>query len=494
MNNPLGTPAHALLPVNVKSKQRAVGKALDETTRKNSNNSTDTQQPSTTIAAPTVAQNHKKPYSSLPSFLSSPPSTTAGRDRDKSLRPNMHLHLDPASASVTGESSSPSSRRHSLAVSTAGHSSRSSTDSAPGPLASWRRASTSVPAGAESAPLTAADAVVGLIAASCQAQRDLEALNTSSALLKRPLAEVKSFKTTAQLLHKFLRRVEAGTLAHRDRPGLMELDVLVAVLTASVLTVSELEARLEGLVMQAGELGVSVDDMVQRHSRSLAKDANRIAMLEFIMTQLLNVLHVQRGANSPRVIRSSSQDATRHRAQAGLAVMDMLQADAALAGRMQQLQDTAGGLGLVSPERRAEVASRPPPSYSVPSPGGGDEPPNYDQALDDDSVAIQPRDWSVYSGLNLMDIPALSSISLPLILGEIQDAYYYTEEYAHSVRDGLIALEEARNTQKSKALARVLGIEEAGSKDKDSAASDHGGLAHRLALKMARGKLLSRSH
>lgn len=292
MNNPLGAPAHALLPVNVKSKQRAVGKALDETTRNNSNNSTDTQQPSTTSAAPTIAQNHKKPYSSLPSFLSSPPSTTAGRDRDKSLRPNMHLHLDPASAGVTGESSSPSSRRHSLAVSTAGHSSRSSTDSAPGPLASWRRASTSVPAGAESAPLTAADAVVGLIAASCQAQRDLEALNTSSALLKRPLGEVKSFKTTAQLLHKFLRRVEAGTLAHRERPGLMELDVLVAVLTASVLTVSELETRLESLVMQAGELGVSVDEMVQRYSRSLAKDANRIAMLEFIMTQLLNVLHV----------------------------------------------------------------------------------------------------------------------------------------------------------------------------------------------------------
>ncbi|KID90527.1 hypothetical protein MGU_02404 [Metarhizium guizhouense ARSEF 977] len=481
MNNPLGAPAHAMLPVNVKSKskQRAVDKALDEATC-NNNNGANTQQPSTTSAAPTIAQNHKKLYNPLSSFLSSPPSTTAGKDRDKSLRPNMHLHLDPASAGVTGESSSPSSRRHSLAVSTAGHSSRSSTDSALGPFASWRRASTSVPAGAESAPLTAADAVVGLIAASCQAQRDLEALNTSPAL-KRPLGEVKSFKMTAQLLHKFLRRVEAGTLAHRDRPGLMELDVLVAVLTASVLTVSELEARLEGLVMQAGELGVSVDEMVQRYSRSLAKDANRIAMLDFIMTQLLNVLHVH-------------QDAARHRAQAGLAVMDMLQADAALAGRMQQLQDAADGLGLVSPERRAEVASRPPPSYSVPSPGGGDEPPNYDQALDDDSVAIQPRDWSVYSGLSLMDIPALSSISLPLILGEIQDAYYYTEEYAHSVRDGLIALEDARNTQKSKALARVLGIEEGGSKEKDSAASDHGGLAHRLALKVARGKLLSRSH
>ncbi|KAG8414153.1 hypothetical protein J3459_014982 [Metarhizium acridum] len=482
MNNPLGTPAHAMLPVNVKSKRRAVGKARDEATCKN--NKTDAQQPGT---ATTAEQNHKRLYNSPASLLSSPPPTTAGDDRDKSLRPNMHLHLDPASAGVTGEPSSPSSRRHSLAVSTAGHSSRSSADGAPGPFASWRRVSTSVPAGAESAPLTAADAVVGLIAASCQAQRDLEELKASPAgapaPLRRLLGEVKSFKATAQLLHKSLRRVETGALAHGDRPGLMELDVLIAVLAASVLTVSELEGRLEGLAMRAAELGVAVEDMVQRYSRSLARDANRIAMVDFVITQLLNVLQV-----------SSHQDAARHRAQAGLAVMDMLRADAALAGRMQQLQDAANGLELVSRERRAELASRPPPSYSVPSPGGDDEPPSYYRALDDGSVAIQPRDWSVYAGLSLGDIPTLSSISLPLILGEIKDAYYYTEEYARSVRDGLIALEEARHTHKSKALARVLGIEEGGSKEKNSAASDHGGLAHRLALKVARGKLPSRSH
>lgn len=288
---------------------------------------------------------------------------------------------------------------------------------------------------------------------------------------------------TAQLLHKFLRRVDNGTLEHPQRAQMIELDVLIAVLTASILTISELEARLESLVMQADELGVSVEEMVQRYARSLAKDANRISMVEFTITKLLSVLQV-----------SNPHEASRHQAQASLAIMDMLQADAALAGRMQQLQDTSNGLEIVSQERMAELASRPPPGYSVPSPKDNDELPNYYEALDDDSVAIQPRDWSVYSGLHLADIPTLSRISLPLILGEIKDGNFYTEEYAESVREALVALEEAQGTQKSKILAQILGIKDGGSKEKSAAASDQGGFAHRLAQKVARGKLLGRSH
>lgn len=97
---------------------------------------------------------------------------------------------------------------------------------------------------------------------------------------------------TAQLLHKVLRRVENGSLEHSQRPKLIELDVLIAVLTAAILTISELEARLESMVTQADELGVSVEEMVQRLSRSLAKDANRISMVEFTITKLLSVLQV----------------------------------------------------------------------------------------------------------------------------------------------------------------------------------------------------------
>ncbi|TWU78043.1 hypothetical protein ED733_006708 [Metarhizium rileyi] len=493
MNNPLGMPAHAMLPVKVQKTSPTksnnhqggvVGNPLDEATC----NISVTQQANTTTGRPAITQNHKKPYNPFVSLLSPPHLTATSRDtnNNKTIRSNMHLHLGSASAGRTGDSSNPSSRRHSLAVSAACHSSRPSTDSAISPLASSRRASTSVPAGAESSPLTAADAVLGLVAASCQAQCDVEGLDIAptrrTAPLRKVLWEVKSLKTTAQRLHNFLRRVENGTLAHRERAEMIELDVLVVVLAASVLTVSELEVRLDGLVTQAEQLGVSVEEMVQRYSKSLEKDANRINMVDFTINQLLSLLQV-----------SNHRDACHHRTQASLAIMDMLQADAALAGRMQQLQDTANGLELVSQERRAEVASRPPPNYSVPSPRDSDEPPDYLEALGDDSVAIQPRDWSVYSALNLADVPALSKISLPVILGEIKDGYYYTEEYTHSAREGLIALEEAQNAQKSKMLAQVLGIKDRGSNGKSNAASDHVGLAHRLALKVARRKILGRA-
>jgi hypothetical protein len=184
--------------------------------------------------------------------------------------------------------------------------------------------------------------------------------------------------------------------------------------------------------------------------------------------------------------RSDPREAARHQAQANLAIMDMLQADAALAGRMQQLDDTANGLDLVPAQRKQELASRPPPGYSVPSTQDADDLPGYYESLDDNSVAIQPRDWSVYSGLNLADISALDRISLPLILGEIKDGYYYTDEYVLSVSQGLAALHEAQGGHKSKVLADVLGIG-AGSSGKAKGAEDgRGGLAHRFAQKMTR--------
>ncbi|KHO11588.1 mitochondrial triosephosphate isomerase [Metarhizium robertsii ARSEF 23] len=472
MNNPLGTPAHALLPVNVKSKQRAVGKALDETTRKNSNNSTDTQQPSTTIAAPTVAQNHKKPYSSLPSFLSSAPPSHNRRQRPGQEPPPKHaLTPRPCVCQRDGRVVQPVQQT---------------------PLAG-RLDSRSL--------ITVVDR-----------QRPRPARLVATSINVRPGRRRVGPADGRRRRRRAHRRVVPGAA----RPGGAQ----------HVVGAAEKAPRRGQVVQDNGAAAAQVPaesrgrdpgpprpprpdgaGRARRRADRLGPDRVRAGSPAGGPGHAGRRAGRQRRRHGAAALAESGQGRQQDRhagvyhdpaperaTRAGLAVMDMLQADAALAGRMQQLQDTAGGLGLVSPERRAEVASRPPPSYSVPSPGGGDEPPNYDQALDDDSVAIQPRDWSVYSGLNLMDIPALSSISLPLILGEIQDAYYYTEEYAHSVRDGLIALEEARNTQKSKALARVLGIEEAGSKDKDSAASDHGGLAHRLALKMARGKLLSRSH
>ncbi|KAK2594354.1 hypothetical protein QQS21_007914 [Conoideocrella luteorostrata] len=502
----MGTPAHLLLPVNVgpRVNTTAPGTKTRSALSSHARSSTQPLRGASHIRASLTNTNtdgtgmcmdsraiqesadakkpdHKKLYGSLSGILS-PSSNLASKPREEQKTPrNMLLHPDSHSAS--------SSRRPSVAATTATTSSaRSSTDNSRRSSIALpsRRISTSVPVGAESVPLTVRDALVGLIAASCQAQYDIDELNTQptgrTAPLRRVGNEVKSLKMTAQLLHKFLRRLENGQLEHAERAKLVELDVLVGVLTASILTLSELEGRLENMVMQAEDMGLSLEEMCQRLSRSLTKDANRISMVEFTITRLLSVLQV-----------SDPDEAPRHQAQANLAVTDMLQADMALAGRMQQLQDTSRGLALVPEQRRAELTSRPPPSYSVPSPRSNDELPNYYEALDDDSVAIQPRDWSIYSGLTLADIPTLSRINLPMILGEIKDGYFYTAEYADAVSERLNLLAETKSPQKSKALAQILLITEP-SKDsrKTTDASDHGGggLAHRLARKIAKSRLL----
>lgn len=153
-----------------------------------------------------------------------------------------------------------------------------------------RRFATAVPAGTECVPLTVQDALVGVLAASCQAQLDLEALDRRgsgrTAPLRRIGCEMKLFRTTAQLLHKHL-----GHWGSAGRAGLVELDVLITALTAAVLTLSELETRLETMLLQANELGLAaVDELCHRLSRPLAKDANRISMLEFTVAKLLGVL------------------------------------------------------------------------------------------------------------------------------------------------------------------------------------------------------------
>lgn len=416
---------------------------------------------------------------------------TAASNKNKARlarnRPAMHIHrnLDPISSDANSCSSGSSRRQSTVTVAsdnactgTRGISSATGTPS---------RLSINIPAasgtaGRESAPLTVADAIVGLVAASCQAQSDLTELNTApqgkTQPLQRVLAEVKSFKLTAQLVHKYLRRSETGSLEHASRCSMVDLDVLVAIVAAAILTISELESRLEDLVTQADDLQLSTEEMCVRFTRSLAKDANRINTLEYAFSKILSVMQV-----------SNAAEAKRHREQAQEMVMDMLQADAALAARMQQLEDTYHGRDLVSGARQAELASRPPPGYSVPSPTD-DELPDYAAAMFDDSVQIVPRDWSIYSGLNLADIPDLSKIALPVILGEVKDNNFYTTEYAQSVNDALCQLAEQDSKHKSKSLSQILGIKNSGSTPESQSQSqsqsppESGGLFKRLAHKV----------
>lgn len=141
----------------------------------------------------------------------------------------------------------------------------------------------------------------------------------------------------------------------------------------------------------------------------------------------------------------------------------MIQANATIMGRMQSLQDVYAGLDLVSASRLAERDNRPPPGYTSPSPPTAEasgELPNYREAMasDDENLIVRTQDWSVYSHLALADIPDLSKITLPLILGEIKDGTFYTRQYVESVDPALRELEERDPPHQARELPRILGL------------------------------------
>ncbi|GJN73467.1 hypothetical protein PLIIFM63780_007524 [Purpureocillium lilacinum] len=332
--------------------------------------------------------------------------------------------------------------------------------STPAPATARGSAGLTIPTRADADPLSVRVALVGLLAASTRAALTLAALNTqplsATRALEVPARELKYFRLTTQLLHKHLRRAELRRLDRPARAALVDVDLVVALLTAAAMTVSELDARLADLEREARGDGDSnsaplLVDVCRRHARALAKDANRIVMLDFVMTKLLSVLQVD-----------SEAEALRHRSQAKESVGDMLQSDIALAARMAHLQDAFGAKATVPPARLEEIASRPPPAYSVPSPDSHDELPDYDQATSPDgrdgSVTIQAQAWSPFSGLTLDDLPSVRLIPVPLMHTELRAGEFYQAAYVDQVDEALEQLAEASARNKAKSLTQVLGF------------------------------------
>lgn len=166
--------------------------------------------------------------------------------------------------------------------------------SAEGPAPAPAGEELTIPTSADSDSLSVHTAVVGLIAAMNRTALDLNKLNPcpggKTDALNSLLKEINFFKLTMLLLHKYLRRVELGMLERPERAALVNVDVIIVVLTACVMTVSEMESRLKQLVREAQGIDVSPADMCHRYARRLAKDANRISMVDFIITKLLSVL------------------------------------------------------------------------------------------------------------------------------------------------------------------------------------------------------------
>lgn len=112
-----------------------------------------------------------------------------------------------------------------------------------------------------SVPLSVRSAVNGLIVGTHQAQYRITELRTVPGSLTLPLdavvQKVKSFEISIKMLQILLRHIDLGTLEISNRIGLVDIDILIVILTACVMTFSELEGKLDDLTTNAEELGVS---------------------------------------------------------------------------------------------------------------------------------------------------------------------------------------------------------------------------------------------
>lgn len=148
----------------------------------------------------------------------------------------------------------------------------------------------------DSQTLSVAIGIIGLIAASSQTFNDLTDLNEDpagrTAALERAVKMLKSFKLTIQLLYKFLRRFELNMLQLTERALLVDIDILTAVLTESVLAVSELGNQLVDIVRQAEELGTSPKMVCPTYGESIRRDADRIFVVDGVIMKLVSVLQV----------------------------------------------------------------------------------------------------------------------------------------------------------------------------------------------------------
>lgn len=143
--------------------------------------------------------------------------------------------------------------------------------------------------------LVVSNAVIGLIAASAQTYNDLDGLtvasNAETKYLSHTLSALKSFKLTIQLLYKFLRRLEIGTLERKDRPSLIGVDVLIVTLSEAAFAISEIGNLLLDAVGQVDQRG-TIEEALQERRAAFVKETKTVGVADVLMTKLISVLQV----------------------------------------------------------------------------------------------------------------------------------------------------------------------------------------------------------
>lgn len=181
------------------------------------------------------------------------------------------------------------------------------------------------------------------------------------------------------------------SLKRKRRANLIDIDVLVTIITAAVMTINDIDRLINY-------------PPSPRVNALLNRNANRVETISSLIAKLVVTLSI------------SSRQAAEARADLVYLVTDMLQSDLSIAARLAHLQDYHHVT-----DQLPKVPSDPPAYHSPPD--KDERPPQY--GLEEGSVAIQPRNWSVYSGYTLADIPKVDMIAIPILLDEVKHPQYY---------------------------------------------------------------------
>ncbi|KAG5927808.1 hypothetical protein E4U42_001777 [Claviceps africana] len=312
--------------------------------------------------------------------------------------------------------------------------------------------------------LSVTTAIIGLLAVGGKTIDTLWDLNTpadrkSGAVCVQALQEIKQCRSTVHVLYKTLSLLESAQLPSPERGAWISVDHLVAILTDTVLAMSELQAGCEALSLE--KLGLvtpppsSSEPRGQRQRQQPEEEnpphgvgascasprqkaieglCSRIRWHNLSMTMMMTILKCP-----------GESDAQNSRVGLERRMKRLLSANTNLSARMRRLDDFlrqarfwASPRLTPYPGTTAALASRDAPPDEADSDGARRHPP------------------SPMSGYTLADIPVLSMIPLPVTTGELTDGtLFYTFAYARLVgRD----LGELMQSQAGQGTSRSLGV------------------------------------
>lgn len=140
-------------------------------------------------------------------------------------------------------------------------------------------------------PLAVLNSLIGLFADSMQACSDITRLNTSSppqadvAPLEYTRRKLQSFQSTMHGLYSCLRHVEKGRSVCQDRRAQVRMEILIAALTESILTISNIGAALAAITSETWSFARSSDPGAE-----LKCLADRLHNGELLLFMVLDVL------------------------------------------------------------------------------------------------------------------------------------------------------------------------------------------------------------